>query len=156
VSALASLTCVQQSGRFSVKADTKWQLKPACSVENDPFPTSLLWHPGHAHALVDAPGTDDLNGIAWSNALTEKARGLWMRIAGNTGRAVDAWVAFKLAQGARDLDPKDVLVDMFEALHADDPEWLAEQVQRRLADAGFSIVPTDELPQASRASHYSG
>ena len=42
----------------------------------------------------------------------------------------------------RDLDPRTVLTDLFEELHADDPEWLAEQVQRRLADAGFSIVPT--------------
>ena len=111
----------------------------------------------HSTPRTDSsPSTDDLKGIAWWNALTEKARGYWMRIAGNTGRAVDAWVAFKLAQGARDLDPKEVLVDLFEELHADDPEWLAEQVQRRLADAGFSIVPTDELPPASRASHYNG
>jgi hypothetical protein len=78
-----------------------------------------------------------------------------MRV-GDTGRIVDAWRAFNLAQSQRDLDPKKVLIDLFEELHADDPEWLAEQVQRRLADAGFSIVPTDELPPASRVSHCSG
>ena len=34
--------------------------------------------------------------------------------------------------GERELDPKDVLHDLFEELRADDPEWLAEQVQRPL------------------------
>jgi len=28
--------CAQQSGRFQVKADIKWQAGPAASVANDP------------------------------------------------------------------------------------------------------------------------
>jgi hypothetical protein len=35
--------------------------------------------------------------MAWWNALSEKDRRYWMREADNTGRAVDAWEAFKRA-----------------------------------------------------------
>jgi len=30
------VVCAQQSGRFQVKADIKWQAGPAASVANDP------------------------------------------------------------------------------------------------------------------------
>jgi len=39
---------------------------------------------------------DDRTGMAWWNALTDAARRFWMQQAGNTGRAVDAWGAYKL------------------------------------------------------------
>ena len=166
------------------------------------------------------PSPDDLTGMAWWNALTEKERRYWMRLAGDTGRAVDAWRAYKAqlsergitqderswragyaagytaklagkptlqaprgvdglsyasgaiegaaagerykaAQGpgtGRELDPQQVLVDLFEELAADDPQWLSERVIERLRDSGFTILPTtkEELPQTSRASHQSG
>jgi hypothetical protein len=38
---------------------------------------------------------DDAMGMAWWNNLTPKERREWMRRAGDTGRAVDAWEAFK-------------------------------------------------------------
>jgi hypothetical protein len=42
--------------------------------------------------------TDDELGMAWWNALTEQERARWSREAGNTGRAVDAWQAFKRSE----------------------------------------------------------
>jgi hypothetical protein len=42
-----------------------------------------------------SPSTDDELGIAWWNALSNKERKYWMHLAGDTGRAVDAWRAFK-------------------------------------------------------------
>ncbi len=39
---------------------------------------------------------DDIEGMNWWNALTEQERAEWMARAGNTGRAEDAWKAFKL------------------------------------------------------------
>lgn len=47
-------------------------------------------YPMDEHATVD-----DLTGIAWWNALPDRERGQWMARAGNTGRAKDAWEAFK-------------------------------------------------------------
>jgi hypothetical protein len=41
---------------------------------------------------------DDELGIAWWNNLTERERARWSEIAGNTGRAKDAWEAFKASQ----------------------------------------------------------
>jgi hypothetical protein len=38
---------------------------------------------------------DDELGMAWWNALNEQERAKWSRLAGNTGRVVDAWEAFK-------------------------------------------------------------
>ncbi|WP_157056033.1 hypothetical protein [Candidatus Burkholderia verschuerenii] len=43
---------------------------------------------------------DERAGIAWWNALDEQARRFWMSEAGQTGRAVDAWEAFKRAREA--------------------------------------------------------
>jgi hypothetical protein len=44
----------------------------------------------------------------------------------------------------RELDPKDVLADLFgEELPLDDPERVAEIVIQRLRDAGFEIKPID-------------
>jgi hypothetical protein len=46
--------------------------------------------------------------------------------------------------GERELDPKDVLADLFgEELPLDDPERVAEMVIQRLRDAGFEIKPID-------------
>jgi hypothetical protein len=42
--------------------------------------------------------TDDELGMAWWNSLSERERVQWSEKAGNTGRAKDAWSAFKAAQ----------------------------------------------------------
>jgi hypothetical protein len=41
---------------------------------------------------------DDELGMTWWNALSERERARWSREAGNTGRAKDAWEAFKRSQ----------------------------------------------------------
>ncbi|MCF6120508.1 hypothetical protein L2449_27160 [Mesorhizobium muleiense] len=43
------------------------------------------------------PTADERAGIEWWNALDEAGRRDWMQRAGNTGRAADAWEAFKQA-----------------------------------------------------------
>ena len=52
--------------------------------------------------------TDDELGMAWWNSLTERERSFWLGVAGNSGRAKDAWEAFKASQkplqnGKRDI-----------------------------------------------------
>jgi SOS response regulatory protein OraA/RecX len=50
----------------------------------------------------------------------------------------------------REVSPKDVLTDLFvEELHPD-PEWMADRVIERLADAGYIIWPT-EAPKPPKA-----
>lgn len=93
-------------------------------------------------ARTAAPSVDDLTGMAWWNGLTQKDRRHWMRLAGDTGRAIDAWRAFKSATG-RDLDPMDVISDLLEELLVGDPRAVAESVVDRLRDAGFEITPAD-------------
>jgi hypothetical protein len=67
-----------------------------------------------ARTAAPKPSTDDQIGMEWWNSLSEKDRRRWMRLAGDTGRAVDAWRAFKGAQlSERELTPKDVLIDLF-------------------------------------------
>jgi hypothetical protein len=44
---------------------------------------------------------DDELGMAWWNALIMQERAKWSREAGNTGRAKDAWEAFKQASADR-------------------------------------------------------
>jgi hypothetical protein len=46
---------------------------------------------------IPLKATDDALGMKWWNALNDRERKRWMQIAGNTGRAVDAWEAFKRA-----------------------------------------------------------
>jgi hypothetical protein len=49
-------------------------------------------------AAIEAPLnplSDDERGVAWWNALTARQRKRWMRLAGDTGRARDAWETFK-------------------------------------------------------------
>ena len=56
------------------------------------------WVPkaGPAAADVDAGTTPDVSlGMEWWNNLGEQDRMHWMREAGDTGRVVDAWEAFK-------------------------------------------------------------
>lgn len=57
--------------------------------------------------LQTAPGGDDgvpahdqdaEEGMAWWNGLDETERAKWMKAAGNTGVAADAWLAFKAAR----------------------------------------------------------
>ena len=45
---------------------------------------------------------------------------------------------------ARELDPKDVLSDLFEELFIQNSEQLAALVVQRLMDVGFRIVPIDD------------
>jgi hypothetical protein len=46
--------------------------------------------------MMDKPYSDDLVGmLCWWNLLTEQERRRWMREAGDTGIARDAWLAFK-------------------------------------------------------------
>jgi hypothetical protein len=52
----------------------------------------------------DQPMTrDDELGMAWWNSLTKEERAKWSDVAGNTGRPVDAWRAFK--RGSKDQPP---------------------------------------------------
>ena len=51
----------------------------------------------------DAPSAEDLageEGMAWWNALDRRERAKWIKAAGDTGVAADAWHAFKTALGA--------------------------------------------------------
>ena len=43
---------------------------------------------------MSAPTQDEQAGMAWFNALTERARSEWLAHAG-TGRPMDAWHAFR-------------------------------------------------------------
>ncbi len=46
--------------------------------------------------MKDNSNTADAEvGMAWWNSLTERERARWSKEAGNTGRASDAWQAFK-------------------------------------------------------------
>jgi hypothetical protein len=45
--------------------------------------------------MTDKPTKDDELGMAWWNGMTDRERARWSAIAGNTGRAKDAWEAFK-------------------------------------------------------------
>jgi hypothetical protein len=54
----------------------------------------------------DAPSqSDDQLDMTWWNGLTKQERAKWSTIAGNTGRAKDAWEAFKRAREADDQLP---------------------------------------------------
>lgn len=90
---------------------------------------------------------DDEAGMAWWNALTEQERARWSAIAGNTGRAVDAWNAFKRAAmggAGSELHPREVLADLLGSgdfpAEVLDPEGAAQIIIQRLIDAGFEIV----------------
>jgi hypothetical protein len=52
---------------------------------------------------IDPMTRDDQLGMAWWNSLTEQERAEWAAVAGNTGRPVDAWRAFK--RGSMDQSP---------------------------------------------------
>lgn len=54
---------------------------------------------------------DAAAGMIWWNALDDKQRKYWMRIAGDTGRAIDAWRAFKQDFEARDKELRDSAYD---------------------------------------------
>lgn len=45
------------------------------------------------------PSADEGAGTIWWNSLTTTERQRWMRAAGNTGIAADAWSGFKKSQG---------------------------------------------------------
>jgi hypothetical protein len=56
---------------------------------------NLLDHISHLQRRADV-SPDDREGMQWWNDLRDEDRQHWMRQAGNTGRAVDAWRAFKI------------------------------------------------------------
>jgi len=83
---------------------------------------------------------DDEAGMAWWNALTEQERAKWSAIAGDTGRAKDAWEAFKRAPvrsgDTAELRPADVLADLLGSgdfpAEVLDPESVAESSCRKI------------------------
>jgi hypothetical protein len=48
----------------------------------------------------------------------------------------------------RDLDPREVLADLFEELLIQNPKELAANVVQRLLDAGFAIVDWKAAPRS--------
>lgn len=46
------------------------------------------------------PTADERAGMTWWNTLSEAERRRWMREAGDTGIAADAWAAYQRAQAA--------------------------------------------------------
>jgi hypothetical protein len=63
-----------------------------------PIDRPRMLNGGAAERVLGQPMTkDDELGMAWWNALTKQERATWSAIAGNTGRAKDAWEAFKRA-----------------------------------------------------------
>jgi hypothetical protein len=105
----------------------------------------------HSTPPTNAP-EDVEAGMAWWNALTKQERAKWSAIAGNTGRAKDAWEAFKRASmSGSELHPREVLADLLGSgdfpAEVLDPEAAAEIIMHRLGDAGFLVVsanPEDE------------
>jgi hypothetical protein len=48
---------------------------------------------------IEGKGLEDaMKGYEWWNSLSEQNRRFWMDTAGNTGRACDAWDAYKRVQ----------------------------------------------------------
>jgi hypothetical protein len=52
------------------------------------------------------PTDDERDGMTWWNGLEETARGFWAKKAGNTGRAADAWAAYKRTRDDRNTDER--------------------------------------------------
>jgi hypothetical protein len=98
---------------------------------------------------------DDEAGMAWWNGLSERERAKWSALAGNTGRAVDAWKAFKVSQRdaggrGRELHPSEVIADLLGSddfpAEVLDTEAAAQIIIQRLIDSGFEIVPANNGP----------
>jgi hypothetical protein len=91
-------------GRLQLRAVREGHLAPRPGVKNQFVVTEV----GRAvlaaktrEAVVTTetqPTPDERAGIAWWNALDEAARRYWLQQAGNTGRAADAWAAYKRAE----------------------------------------------------------
>jgi hypothetical protein len=54
---------------------------------------------GYCQACGKPAASDAETGLNWWNSLDDDQREYWMKVAGNTGRAVDAWYAFKVCMG---------------------------------------------------------
>jgi hypothetical protein len=54
------------------------------------------------------PTEDERSGIDWWNRLDAAGRQYWMKTAGNTGRAADAWQTYKLATSTEEEQGKDI------------------------------------------------
>lgn len=68
-------------------------------MSNAPIPSNpgLAGHSTANTAPPKRASADDVAGMRWWNALSDALRGFWMRQAGDTGRAVDAWRAYQRA-----------------------------------------------------------
>jgi hypothetical protein len=94
------------------------------------------------------PTADDLIGMAWWNNLSKKDRRHWMRLAGDTGRAVDAWRAFKGLRLTEKAGPREVLTELFREELIPNPDLLADLVVARLGERGFIIFERSAEPRA--------
>jgi hypothetical protein len=83
---------------------------------------------------------DDAFEMAWWNGLSERERARWSREAGNTGRAKDAWEAFKHSREPGADDP-------FSDVHAALLRVIAELLE-------MGITPPMSLHRAMHALTY--
>jgi hypothetical protein len=87
---------------------------------------------------------DDEAGMAWWNSLTERERAKWSAMSGNTGRAIDAWEAFKrasmtgVAGAPRELPPQEVLADL---LGSGDFQAAGARGRGAVAGGGVGMMP---------------
>lgn len=72
---------------------------------------------------VTNPTTDDALGLCWWNHLTEHERREWMRRAGDTGIAADAWECFKRHAPSTGPDAITSLARALRLLSAASPDW---------------------------------
>ena len=95
--------------------------------------------------VAPLPSDDDMIGMCWWNSLSERDRRHWMRLAGDTGRAVDAWQAYKrLRLAERERSPRDVISEILEEHLMPDPDSVADQIIEHLRHAGYTITPIEE------------
>ncbi|MER9875249.1 hypothetical protein [Mesorhizobium sp. M0195] len=71
--------------------------RPSDDERKDCVGTDAIGSVASRNSQDPAPTADEHAGMAWWNALDEGGRRDWMQQAGNTGRAADAWKAYKRA-----------------------------------------------------------
>ncbi|MER9634263.1 hypothetical protein [Mesorhizobium sp. M0228] len=74
--------------------------RPSVDERKDCVGTDAIGSVASPNSQDPAPTADEHAGMAWWNALDEDGRRDWMQQAGNTGRAADAWKAYKRAAAA--------------------------------------------------------
>lgn len=88
-----------------------------------------MMNDGHNHDPINVLD-DNKVGADWWNLSTEADRDFFMGKAGNTGRAIDAWMVFKEFRAG-------------EALNAWMPGYL-EHLRKFALESGFSLSKTSE------------